>query len=262
MKKLLCPNCKAKNPKSASFCFNCGCKMINDKRSEILTEPVIVEPVNTPEPSIVIASAPTIENEKNFKRKSKPFWMKYLYVIIPAVLIIVSIVTIVIGRVVVSSEIGSAVDNYVEAVYLGDTEKIEYLIPEKYKSALKNEMKSYYYTKPENLYRQRSSNFEKKFGSNIKITYGVSDIERVEYFNEYYYLDLLESAHNLENVELESVYRVKFHVKFVGNKSEKTYNSKMSALKIDGKWYLFDLENKKLAFVSVYAPELELDGVD
>ncbi len=161
------------------------------------------------------------------------------------------------------SDINAAVSDYVDAVYLGEYENAEDMIPE---SFLEGETDKEYYDlilenyDPKELAEQRSYDLDKYFGTDIVIKVEVTEFDYIISNTQLIYSDIFRLNYGSE-FEFDRLYRTEFEVTVVGSDAEKTFSHYLYAMEYDGQWYLFDMRYSYFAFVDVYVDYLEIDAL-
>lgn len=195
------------------------------------------------------------------KKHRVGFWVKLVISLLIIAAIAAGVVYCVMNHMNASDEIRATVDDYVEAVYLGNEEALEKLFPEKFSAALHDELKDAGFGDvTDDVYDARLTSMSEQFGDNISVTYKITDLEFVPCFNEYYYVDMVEKNHDIANIDFDTVYRVRFDVKIKGDSGSETYSYKVIAVELDGDWYLFDLNKYAFSYVDAYIEWLDIDA--
>lgn len=292
----VCKNCGYVLQDDALFCFSCGTKVDRIAKPDVedlnsfaqAVQPEPVEPVVNEEPSVpftgaesnynsdnnynfgyntpvteekpIVESQPTqpAEISKPKKSKGKGFWIKLIALFVVLAVIAVGVVLYVVDDINNKNAINKAVDKFVDAIYLGEIDLVDDMIPEDYEDKLNEELDDWG-ADNEEIYALRSENLDELFGDDITIKYEITDFERVPCFNEYYYIDIIERGHGIRVDEIEKIYRVRFNVSISGSEDEDVYSHKMAAIKFDDEWQLLDLDSGCFAYVYSVTQWLEID---
>lgn len=291
-----CQNCGSPISKDAHFCFSCGAKLpadvANEVEPDVAPEPSVAEPLEAEKTTTATAEATVAEPDaatpadsvtseqpvsiapesftpvtpeapapkKTKRRRKASFWVKLIVFLIILAAIAAAVVYGVIDHLNAAESINKAIDDYVEAVYLGNGDALKLMMPEEYKDDLRDELDMISLDDPEKLFKIRSESMDETFGDDILISYTITDLERVSCFNDYYYVDMIESNHIISDVELDTIYRVKFDITIKGSKDKETFSNKMAAVEMDGNWYLVNINGGgHFAYIDAYVETLEFD---
>ncbi len=240
------------------FCASCGSKLeatsksFDINTSNKLSSEIYNEPVKTAEPGEASVESKIITDKK------PSFRIKQLVNIVLLLAIVVGAVTYAIVYFVNRDNVKIIINDYVDAIYLGDVDALEELYPEAYEDEVDNEIKSYNYTSV-GLFRRRSTKMDNRFGDDIVISFDINDIKYVSSSVVDLYSDFIESRYGYMDIDIKSAYRVRFDVEIEGDDDTAKYSEKMLAVKIDGQWCLFDLNRNAFAYSNAYVEVLELD---
>ena len=254
-----CEKCGSKIREGALFCASCGIKIENEAdRSFNLNNAVgsndkmVTESMKTTVPDEAPAQANVIDNIN----KKRIAWFKWFVAIF---LLLVIVVTCTILYFVERGNIKTVVGNYVDAIYLGDTDVLEELYPDVYDDEIEKEVKSFIFTS-EGLYKRRSTKMDNRFGDDIFVSFEIRDIKYVSPSVADLFLDKIEEKYGYKEVEIDSAYRVRFDVEIDGDDDTETYSQRMLAVKIDGQWYLYEMQYNSFAHIYAYLDILEFDA--
>ena len=194
----VCKNCGYQLQDDALFCYSCGTKFEEEVKPEIQSFDSFAQPVQ-PEPmvsvvngdvSIPFATAETkfntdngydsgyntpiveeqsvaveaqhiqyAETEKPKKSKGKGFWIKLIAFLLVLAVIGTGVVLYVLDDIDSKNAINKAVDKYVDAVYIGETDLLEDMIPEEYEDALSDQLDEWGIDADE-VFEERSLNMD------------------------------------------------------------------------------------------------------
>ncbi len=265
-----CEKCGSPIQNDALFCFYCGSSLANNLG---VKEPVAVPDtsvdtatVQDTEPSadmptseiLTKADVKSLEGKKTKKKRKASFWIKLSVAVVLILAVLGSAAFCTTMYFVNRSNIDQAVDTYIEAVYIGNADALEEMYLDEFESEIQREIKTYEYT-AERLFRKRSIAMDKRFGNDIFIDYEIYDIKYVAPSVVDLYVDKIETYYHYNYVDIEAAYRVRFTVEVSGDKYTGVYNEKMLAIKLDGEWYLYDLNKELLAYANAYLIGMDLD---
>ncbi len=292
----VCKNCGYQLQDDALFCFSCGTKIEDEVKPEVQdfnsfaqpVQPESVAPVANEEANIPFANAetnPDADNGYNFgyntqvvenqpqvepqpvqpaekkepkPKKRKSFWIKLIAFFVVLAVIAAGVVLYVVDDINCKNVINKAVDKYIDAVYLGETDLIEDMMPEDYEDVLSDQFDDWEID-PDEVFESRSANMDEVYGDDITIKYEITDFERVPCFNYYYYIDMLEINHPIQLDDIDTIYRIRFDITIKGSEGNDVISNKMAAIEIDDKWYLVNLNSYYFAYADSIAQNLAID---
>lgn len=292
----ICKNCGYQLQDDALFCFSCGTKYEEEVKPEVqefnsFAQPIQPEPIapvvnedvnipfataqanlNTNEGFDSAYNAPAVEEKpvaevQTFqpaeaanpkKSKGKGFWIKLIAFLLVLAVIGAGVVLYVLDDISNKNAINKAVDKYVDAVYIGETDLLEDMIPEEYEDALTDQWDDWG-VDAEEMFEERSLNMDEVYGDDITVKYEITDFERVPCFNYYYYVDAVEINHPIQLDDIDNIYRIRFDVTVKGSEGKEVISNKMAAIEIDDEWYLFNLNSYYFAYVDSIAGNLAVD---
>ena len=275
-----CEKCGGLLADGALFCFACGTRVPQPENKTELKEnepkEIVVDSVQTEiEPEI---EQPTVHNdnerqesalETNEKPKKKlpKFTGKRLIALLVAAAVLFGGVVYgaVYGIIYIadSFSINSAVEAYVDVVYLGEHEKFEDLVPE---VLMENEdfaasfvANSERYD-PKSVAEDRSKKMDAYFGDDIVITCDITDFDRIDGDTALLFKDIFFSTGFYNDlVDFDVLYRVAFEVNVKGSENEATYTHLAYALDADGEWLLYGNASFRLYFYDAWMNQTNLD---
>ena len=294
----ICKNCGYQLQDDALFCFSCGTRVEDDiqpAQQDLnsfaqTNQPEPIAPVVNEEANMqfangennpdvdngynfcynapVVDSQPVVEvepiqpeeNQKPKRSKGKGFWIKLIAFFVVIAVIAAGVVLYVVDDINCKNDINKVVNSYVDAIYLGETDLIETMIPEDYEDVLLEQIDEWGID-PDEVFESRSTNMDEVYGDDITIKYEITDFERVPCFNHYYYIDSVEINHPIELDDIDTIYRVRFDITVKGSEGKDVISNKMAAIEIDDEWYLFNLQSYYFAYADSFAQNLEIDPV-
>lgn len=292
----ICKNCGYQLQDDALFCFSCGSKYEEEVKPEEQafnsfaqpTQPQSTAPAVNQEAHIPFANVdtnysadngynysyntPVVENnpvaearvvqpaetEKSKKSKGKGFWIKLIAFLLVLAVIGAGVVLYVLDDISNKNAINKAVDKYVDAVYIGETDLLEDMIPEEYEDALTDQWDDWGVDADE-MFEERSLNMDELYGDDITVKYEITDFERVPCFNYYHYVDAVEMNHPIQLDDIDNIYRIRFDITVKGSEGKEVISNKMAAIEIDDEWYLFNLNSYYFAYVDSIVGNLVVD---
>lgn len=250
-----CDKCGNSVAPGAVFCFSCGAKItdLNVDTSVHSQE----KPISADAPTI--GDVPTVDIAPK-KRKCKPsFFVKLIILIVLIATLIGGVVFSIVCYVDSFGNIDKEIGNYVEAIYLGNEDALNDMLPSVFKKTVDKDLIYYNYTFKV-LYNRRSKAMDKKFGDDIAVRYTVDDVRYVPSFNYDYYNDSLANYNDdLYLDDIDTVYRVKFTVTVVGDNGSKEYSYNVAAVKSDGEWFLMYIDYPPLLYYDSVYDRLDVD---
>ncbi|MBO5913704.1 MAG: zinc ribbon domain-containing protein [Clostridia bacterium] len=282
-----CEKCGALLAPDALFCFTCGTRIPKadsvdtntvETEKEIIVESV-VENENVSVNEVVFENASDITEttisedstiNENQPKAEKP--KKSVSGII-ALILVVAIILDVGGFIGYKSvdylndknSINEAVSNYVDAVYFGEYDKVDDMIPEFFLASekMKEEFEEFKEENdPKEIADERSENMDKFFGEDIVVTCNVTGFEHLGSDVQVLISDLFFSSYRAfyeTDIEFQDIYKVSFDIEVEGSKEEKTYKNSVYAIYFDDGWYLCNLSGNGFMFQDVYEDDTELD---
>lgn len=282
-----CEKCGALLAPDALFCFTCGTRIpkpesvdtnLAEPEKEIIVESV-VENENVSVNEVVLENASDIAEttisedstiNENQPKAKKP--KKSVSGII-ALILVVAIILGVGGFIGYKSvdylndknSINEAVSNYVDAVYFGEYDKVDDMIPEFFLASekMKEEFEEFKEENdPKEIADERSEKMDKFFGENIVVTCNVTGFEHLGSDVQALVSDLFFSSYRAfyeTDIEFQDIYKVSFDIEVEGSKEDKTYKNSVYAIYFDDGWYLFNLSGSGFMFQDVYEDDTELD---
>ena len=282
-----CEKCGALLAPDALFCFTCGTRIpkpesvdtnLAEPEKEIIVESV-VENENVSVNEVVFENASDItettisedstinENQPTAKKPKKSISG------IIALILVVAIILGVGGFIGYKSvdylndknSINEAVSNYVDAVYFGEYDKVDDMIPEFFTASekMKEEFEEFKEENdPKEIADERSEKMDKFFGEDIVVTCNVTCFEHLGSDVQALVSDLFFSSYRAfyeTDIEFQDIYKVSFDIEVEGSKEEKTYKNSVYAIYFDDGWYLFNLSGSGFMFQDVYEDNTQLD---
>ncbi len=270
-----CEKCGSPLAEGSLFCFTCGTRIpnvdsaetkIQEPQNEIIVESKaeIIEPdvTDAVETNEIKPEETTVAEEKPVKKR--PLNRMIALLICAAVIVCGLAVACVsvIGYFSDSSSIKSVISDYVDAVYLGEYEKAESLLPE---YVLENEdtvealeaLKRKY--DPKSIADDRSKLMDLYFGNDITVSCDVAEFERISGDAKQLLSDLINLEDASHSVKFDEAYRVVFEVNVVGTEKEETYTHYSYALQYDGEWYLYNIHSG-IYYMDIFRKDTPLDN--
>lgn len=253
-----CDKCGSSVAPGAVFCFSCGAKITDlNVDTPAPSQEMPISPVNVEAP--YVNPVPTAGVALN-KRKRKPsFFVKLIIIIVLIAAIIGGAIFAILGYAKSFNGIDKAIDDYVEAIYLGNEDALEDMLPSFYRRTVNKDL-IYYSGTFKTIFNRRSKGMDKKFGNNISISYTVDDVKYIPFFNYDYYNDTLASYNDdLYLDDIDAIYRVKFTVTVKGDKGSKDYSYNVLGVKSDSEWFLTYSKNPPLLYYDSVFDRLDID---
>ncbi len=275
-----CEKCGGLLAEGALFCFACGTRVPQpENKTEVkenVAEEIVVQSVQpevehkTEQPAVQInvePQEPTLETAEKPEKKQPKFTGKRLIALLVAAAVLLggAVYGAVCGIIYIadSVSINSAVETYVDVVYLGEHEKLENMIPEAlmenedFASVIASNSERY---DPKSVAEERSKKMDAYFGDDIVITCNVTEFDRIDGDTALLFKDIFFSAGAYNDViDFDCLYRLTFEVNVKGSKNEATYSHYAYALDADGEWLLYGNTSFRLFFYDAWINQTELD---
>ena len=282
-----CEKCGALLAPDALFCFTCGTRIPKadtvdtntvETEKEIVVESVIEEE-NASENEVILDDAIDNVEEKplldsvineDIPKDNKP--KKSVCGIIALILVVALILGVAgffgyksVDYLNDKNSINEAVSNYVDAVYFGEYDKVDDMIPEFFSASekMKEEFEEFKEENdPKEIADERSEKMDKFFGEDIVVTCNVTYFEHLGSDVQVLVSDLFFSSYRAyyeTDIEFQDIYKISFDIEVEGSKEEKTYKNSVYAIYFDDGWYLFNLSGSGFMFQDVYEDDTELD---
>lgn len=256
-----CGNCGAPLSDDALFCAMCGHKAADFDETKTEAENVafaqsVSENVSEYQPE------PDYETKEKPKKKRKKWFFAKLIISLTLVLAILAGVAYgIISHYMFLRDVRVAVCDFVDAIYLGDDKARDKLASSRYEKELYEYLEIYDYDDMcDDIFDIRSKLMDKLYGDGITVTSEIVDFEYVPFFNEYTYYDLVEFSNGIDELEYDSIYRVKVKIDIKGDDKKDTFYHKLIAIKTDDEWNLYDLNGGYSVVVNAcYFYTIDLD---
>ena len=216
-----CPNCGTAMEDEAVFCPNCGAQ---DAPVEAPAE-AAVETVETPVEAPV--EAPTADNKKT---------LIALLAGVAAVIVVVILAIALFG-----GGVNKAVGN-MEAVLNGKMKKIEKMAPKAYWENLAEEDEDFdlddLIEMAEESYEDELEELEDEYGKNVKYSIKVLEKKKVKRDKVKDIAEAIEDSYDIDEKKVKAAYELGVRVQIKGKDETERNYSKLTAVKISGKWYI------------------------
>lgn len=248
-----CISCGKPLEEDAAFCPGCG----NAVAAEAPVEPVAAAEAEAP----VQAEAPVAkENPVNnimdkvqgFAQKATVYTKDYIAKakenpkmwIAPGAIAVGIIALIVVVIVLLAgSKYTTALDNYIEVNFKGNTSKIELLAPKEYWDYYEEENdKSLEDLKEqfEEYWDDMIDSLEDEYGKNIKVTYEITDEDKISERKMKKIAEALEDQYDIDAKSVTEGYKVDAELKISGSEDDDEDEGTFNIIKIGGRWYMIN----------------------
>lgn len=235
----ICSNCGSAMPDNSAFCTQCGTPLAAEAAPKAAPEAKTADILEKGKAAAVDLAnrVKSIDvNEVAQKAKSNP-----IKLIIPAVAV-VAVVVLLIVLLGGGASYTKAIDNLIEVFFEGKIEKLESLAPAAYWEYMEDEWDmdlDDLSDELEDALEDMMDMYEDEYGDNIKVTYEVAKEKELSEKKVGKIADALEDTYDIDADSVTAVYDLDVELTISGDEDEDDDDEvEMSAVKIDGKWYL------------------------